>query len=121
SGRVERALEGLDVNAVVRSALREFKSDKNPPLSIRVRLAPDLWRVQGDPAQLRQALANLCRHARSAIPDGRLRIETANQQVSIADLWRRRARRRGGGSNVDAPPGEVRRPAVPPNAECRPP
>ncbi len=60
--------------------------------------------MQGDPAQLRQALANLCCHARSAIPDGRLRIETANRQVSAADLRLRRTR--FAERALDARPGE---------------
>ena len=54
-------------------------------IAIDLHLATDLWSVRADAAQLEQVLVNLALNARDAMPDGgRLAIETANRDVSVA-------------------------------------
>jgi PAS domain S-box-containing protein len=48
-------------------------------IEVRLDLAPDLWRVEVDPAQLESALLNAAINARDAMPDGgTLTLSTAN-------------------------------------------
>jgi PAS domain S-box-containing protein len=57
-------------------------------IEVRLDLAPDLWRVEVDPAQLESALLNAAINARDAMPDGgKLTLSTANcapDEVCIA-------------------------------------
>ena len=51
-------------------------------IAIELNLAPDLWSVRADAAQLEQVLVNLALNARDAMPQGGfLVIETANREV----------------------------------------
>ena len=51
-------------------------------IAIDLHLAPDLWSVRADAAQLEQVLVNLALNARDAMPQGgRLAIETSNRDV----------------------------------------
>ncbi len=53
---------------------------ENIPISLE--LAPDIWPVRVDPAQLEASLVNLATNARDAMPDGgRLMIATANRHL----------------------------------------
>ena len=61
-------------------------------IEVKLDLAPDLWRVEVDPAQLESALLNAAINARDAMPDGgRLTLSTYNVEadsqicVGIAD------------------------------------
>jgi PAS domain S-box-containing protein len=56
-------------------------------IQIKSSLAPDLWTVSADRAQLESALVNLALNARDAMPGGgRLLIETTNQQFDADDV-----------------------------------
>jgi signal transduction histidine kinase/ActR/RegA family two-component response regulator len=51
-------------------------------VAVTLELAPDVWPVVADPAQLEAALANLATNARDAMPrGGRLTIATANRHL----------------------------------------
>jgi signal transduction histidine kinase len=51
-------------------------------IAIDLRMAPELWPVRADAAQLEQVLVNLALNARDAMPQGgRLVIETANREI----------------------------------------
>jgi len=50
-------------------------------IEVKLDLAPDLWRVEVDPAQLESALLNAAINARDAMPDGgTLTLQTANDE-----------------------------------------
>ena len=50
-----------------------------PTIRLRLRLSPDVGRIQADPAQLEQILVNLAMNAKDAMPDGgELAIETSD-------------------------------------------
>ncbi len=52
-------------------------------IDIRLNLAPALWNAMVDPAQLDNALLNLCLNARDAMPEGgRLTLEAVNTSLS---------------------------------------
>jgi signal transduction histidine kinase/CheY-like chemotaxis protein len=52
-------------------------------IAIDLRLAPDLWSVRADAAQLEQVLVNLVLNARDAMTQGgRLAIETSNREIA---------------------------------------
>jgi len=55
-------------------------------IAIDLHLAPDLWPVRADAAQLEQVVVNLALNARDAMPDGgRLAIHTKNRDVTAAE------------------------------------
>ncbi len=60
------ALHELDINALLREVLTLYESLGK---SIRIELAPDLPRVVGDSAQLRQVMHNLLQNAQDALAD----------------------------------------------------
>src|SRR5262249_43620042 len=52
-------------------------------ISIVIRLTEDLWTVQGDPAQVREAICNICVNSQEAMPRGGcLTIATMNVVVT---------------------------------------
>jgi signal transduction histidine kinase len=49
----------------------QFTSETfNKAICVETQIAPDLWTVAGDSAQLHQVLMNLCLNARDAMPSG---------------------------------------------------
>jgi len=75
----------LDLNGVVRDGDRLLRRVLNEDIAIVMRLAPGLWTVRCDPAQVEQVIMNLAVNARDAMPDGgKLTVETANVEVDPA-------------------------------------
>jgi PAS domain S-box-containing protein len=69
----------LDVNALLRDSQRLLARVLGEDVHLSFTLAPDLWSVRCDPAQLQQVVLNLVVNARDAMPrGGRLTLETAN-------------------------------------------
>ena len=69
----------LDVNALLRDSQKLLARVVGEDIDLSVRLAPDLWTVRADPAQLQQVVLNLVVNARDAMPrGGKLTIETGN-------------------------------------------
>ena len=55
-------------------------------VQLTVTVAPDIWAVRADPAQLENAILNLCLNGRDAMPDGgQLTVEAANASLDAAD------------------------------------
>jgi PAS domain S-box-containing protein len=72
----------VDVNDLVAGLEDLVNRTIGPAITLRVRLAADLWRVRADAGQLENALLNLCINARDAMPDGgELTIQTGNHLV----------------------------------------
>ena len=68
----------LDVNELVRNAEKLLHRVIGEHITLQTVLAPELWPVRADPAQLEQVLMNLVVNARDAMPlGGRLTIRTA--------------------------------------------
>src|SRR4029078_10798496 len=69
-----RGVEGQRVLVQPRHVLKDIKSiivDTFPKnLDLKVRIAPDLWNVLGDPTQIHQVMLNLCVNSRDAMPNG---------------------------------------------------
>jgi PAS domain S-box-containing protein len=69
----------LDANALLRDSQRLLARVLGEDVALHVELAPDLWRIRCDPAQLQQVILNLAVNARDAMPrGGKLTLETAN-------------------------------------------
>ncbi|HEX3531771.1 MAG TPA: ATP-binding protein [Thermoanaerobaculia bacterium] len=76
--------EVVDLNQVVLGLEKIVRQHLGERIELRQQLAPDLWNVKMDPAQIEQILVNLVVNARDAMPGGgRLIIETSN--VSFDD------------------------------------
>ncbi|MEY2668588.1 MAG: hypothetical protein RJA59_1226, partial [Pseudomonadota bacterium] len=74
--------EVLDLNGIVAGSERLLGRVLGEDVALTTRLAPDLWTVRCDPAQVEQVILNLAVNARDAMPDGgRLEISTANVAV----------------------------------------
>jgi PAS domain S-box-containing protein len=72
----------FDVNDLVGEAVKLLRRLLDDNIMISLHLAPDLWPVLADPAQLEAALANLATNARDAMPQGgKLLIATANRPL----------------------------------------
>ncbi|MFQ5576025.1 MAG: PAS domain S-box protein [Anaerolineae bacterium] len=75
----------LDMNSVVAGMEKMLRRIIGETLELKTSLAPDVWPVRLDPAQVEQVIVNLSVNARDAMPDGgRLTIETANVLLSEA-------------------------------------
>ncbi|HWB47735.1 MAG TPA: ATP-binding protein [Stellaceae bacterium] len=69
----------IAVNDLVVNIVELMRRTLGANISIDVALAPDIWPVHADPAQLEAAIVNLATNARDAMPNGgRLMITTGN-------------------------------------------
>jgi PAS domain S-box-containing protein len=72
----------LDLNEVVEDMERMLRRLIGEDIELVTAVEPDLGRVEADPGQLEQVIANLVVNARDAMPDGgRLVLQTANADV----------------------------------------
>lgn len=76
----------LNLNDVVSEVLGVFARVIGEDITLVDRLDEELGEIKADPSQLEQVVLNLVVNARDAMPDGgRLTIETANVDVSLAE------------------------------------
>ena len=76
----------LDPNHLVDGMSDLMRRTLGEAVSVDIRLAPDLWKVEADANQLENALLNLAVNARDAMsPGGTLTITTANGIIGEAD------------------------------------
>jgi signal transduction histidine kinase/DNA-binding LacI/PurR family transcriptional regulator len=93
----------VDVNECVTQALPMMRHLLGPTIELSTRLRADAGSVLIDPAQLEQAILNLCVNGRDAMPDGgSITIETGSR--SAAPTAGLRAQPRGRGA-ADTRPG----------------
>jgi PAS domain S-box-containing protein len=79
SRRVQSELTPVNLNQEVNQIQRLLQRTISKMIDIELNLADDLRTINGDPAQIEQALMNLALNARDAMPEGgRLRIGTKN-------------------------------------------
>jgi len=72
----------VSVNDLVSGIARLLSRTLGERIEVALDLAPDVWSVAVDPAQLEATLTNLATNARDAMPKGgRLTIATANRQL----------------------------------------
>jgi signal transduction histidine kinase len=82
----EEAAELVDVNDVIRAALRLAAFDRNNAVAVEQRLAEGLPSVRGSPNRLVQVLLNLLLNANQALagrPDARVVAESAREGHSV--------------------------------------
>lgn len=72
----------VDVNQLVSGITRLLSRIVGDQIELSFTLAPELWPVLADPAQLESSLTNLAANARDAMPDGgRLMVVTGNRRL----------------------------------------
>jgi len=82
--------EVVELNQVVLGLEKMVRQHLGERIELSQHLAPDLWNVKMDPAQIEQILVNLVVNARDAMPGGgRLIIETGNVTFDDPDRERR--------------------------------
>ena len=76
-----------DVNQLIGDMEALLRHSVGPSIDIEVRLAANLWPSVLDPAQVENALLNLCINSRDAMPNGgSILIETFNTNLQPGDL-----------------------------------
>jgi PAS domain S-box-containing protein len=75
----------IDVNELVDGITKLLGRTLGEHIALEVRLAPDLWPVVADPAQLEAAITNLATNARDAMPDGGRLVIATGQRALDAD------------------------------------
>ncbi len=82
--------EVVNLNPLVLGLEKIVRQHLGERIALSSQLAPELWNVKMDPAQIEQILINLVVNARDAMPDGgSLAIETGNRSFAEADRERR--------------------------------
>ncbi|MEA2694066.1 MAG: two-component system, cell cycle sensor histidine kinase and response regulator CckA [Acidobacteriota bacterium] len=82
--------EVVNLNPLVTGLEKIVRQHLGERIAQSSHLAPDLWNVKMDPAQIEQIVVNLVVNARDAMPaGGKLVIETANTSFGEADRERR--------------------------------
>jgi PAS domain S-box-containing protein len=80
-------LQVIELNAIVSGVDSMLRRLIGEPISLTLRLAPDVGQVKTDPAQIEQVIINLALNARDAMPEGgSLCIETAVVRVDAEQL-----------------------------------
>ena len=78
-------LSELSINSLVGSVLKLLNHVLPSTVEVKASLGDDLWRVDGDATQLRQALINLAINARDALPEGgQIEISVRNMPVATS-------------------------------------
>jgi CheY-like chemotaxis protein len=73
----------VDINALLRNVAQLLQRSLRADIEISLELEAGVWQVLADPGQIEAAVTNLAANARDAMPQGgRIRISTANQQVT---------------------------------------
>jgi CheY-like chemotaxis protein len=87
----------LDLNEVVAHMNKMLQRIIGEHIDLQISLAPELWPVRVDPAQMEQVVVNLAVNARDAMPGGgKLTVETGN--VLLGEDY--------AASHLEAQPGE---------------
>ncbi|HKT20598.1 MAG TPA: CHASE domain-containing protein [Stellaceae bacterium] len=74
--------ERVELNALIGDIIKLLTRTLGEAVEISLNLAPDLWPIVIDPAQLEASLANLATNARDAMPQGgKLLISTMNRHL----------------------------------------
>jgi PAS domain S-box-containing protein len=85
--------EAVMLNDTLEEVAGLLRTTIDPRIRLETQRTPGLWPVLADPAQMCQALMNLCLNARDAMPDGGLlRLSTANVRLGRDELGREDAR-----------------------------
>jgi two-component system cell cycle sensor histidine kinase/response regulator CckA len=90
SGRSRFVVQALDMNELVRDARQLLEVAISKKAALRLELAPELPRVEADPAQLRQMLMSLVTNASESLGDrpGEIRIVTGVRRCERVFLAR---------------------------------
>jgi PAS domain S-box-containing protein len=72
----------IDLNTLISDMSKMLARLIGEDLELKLRMAPDLWKIKADPGLLEQIVMNLAVNARDAMPKGgKLLIETANAEL----------------------------------------
>ena len=86
----------IDCNALIREIVLILQRTIDPRIAIEVDPDPRLSLIEGDEAQIQQALMNICLNARDAMPKGgTLKIASRNQRMIPDQASRQRGMKEG--------------------------
>ena len=86
----------IECNALIREIVHILKRTIDPRIAIEVDPDPRLSLMEGDEAQIQQALMNICLNARDAMPKGgTLKIASRNQRMIPDQASRQRGMKEG--------------------------